>query len=95
VRTAPPSGEDEAAADVVLWFVDATRSVERWGDVDRTKHATLLRLLKASGLRPRVEHIARAAFPDRWNRVDTERKLHDLIVSDSLAGLVGELNRKG
>ena len=55
----PPVGFPEAEADVVIWFVDAEKSVDRWNDEDWTGHAHLRRLLQAAGLRPRIEHIAR------------------------------------
>ena len=56
----------EAEADVVIWSVDSDRGIERWNDGDWTGHAQLLGLLRAAGLRPRVEHMAREVFASRW-----------------------------
>src|SRR5262249_25222215 len=43
--TPAPAGDSEAEADVVIWFVDAGRGIERWPDGDWTGHAHLIRLL--------------------------------------------------
>ena len=94
--TAPaPVGFVEAEADVVIWFVDAGKSLERWNDGDWIGHAHLRRLLGTAGLRPRVEHIARDDFAVRWDRAKATRNTPDLITADKLAGLVRELEMKG
>jgi thioredoxin-related protein len=93
--TPPPVGFPEAEADVVIWFVDAEKSVGRWNDEDWTGHAHLRRLLQAAGLRPRIEHIARDVLDDRWNRAEATGNIPDLITADKLAGLVRELETKG
>jgi thioredoxin-related protein len=90
-----PVGFPEAEADVVIWFVDAGKSLERWNDGDWTGHAHLRRLLRAAGLRPRVEHIARDVLAERWDRAKATGNLPDLITADKLAGLVRELEMKG
>jgi thioredoxin-related protein len=91
----PPVGFPEAEADVVIWFVDAEKSVDRWNDEDWTGHAHLRRLLQAAGLRPRIEHIARDVLDDRWNRAKATGNIPDLITADKLVGLVRELETKG
>jgi hypothetical protein len=90
-----PAGDPEAHADVVIWFVDANRGIEKWSDGDWTGHAHLLRLLRAAGFRPRVEHIAREDFPERWDRAEAARRTPELIVADSWAGLLRDLEKKG
>jgi hypothetical protein len=80
---------------LIVWFVDATRSIKRWGDDDWTGHTHLLRLLVDAGFRPRVEHIAREQFPTRWERLDVVGEPPDIITADNLAGLVRELDQKG
>jgi hypothetical protein len=90
-----PAGDPEARADVVIWFVDANRGIEKWSDGDWTGHAHLLRLLRAAGLRPRVEHIAREDFPERWDRAEAARRPPELIAADSWAGLLRDLDKKG
>jgi thioredoxin-related protein len=93
--TAPaPAGEPEARADVVIWYVDANRGIERWNDRDWTGHGHLLRLLRAAGLHPRVEHIAREDFPERWDRAEAARRLPELLTTNG-GGLVRGLERKG
>jgi hypothetical protein len=89
-----PVGNPEAEADVVIWFVDANRGIERWADDDWTGHAHLLRLLRAAGFRPRIEHIAREDFPSRWDRAEVSRKLPELITATNWAGLVRDLQKK-
>jgi hypothetical protein len=94
--TAPdPVGFPESEANVVIWFVDADKSLERWNDGDWTGHAHLRRLLAAAGLRPRIEHIARDDFAERWDRAKAAGRAPDLIVADNLAGLVRELEMNG
>ena len=90
-----PAGDEEALANLVIWFVDSSRSIPQWNDSDWTGHAQLLGLLRVSGLRPRIEHLSRENFPARWDRLDAMRKAPDLIVADKLAGLVGELEKAG
>jgi hypothetical protein len=89
-----PAGHPEAEADVVIWFVDANRGIERWADSDWTGHAHLLRLLGAAGFRPRIEHIAREDFPARWDRAEVSGKLPELIAA-APGGLVLDLEKKG
>jgi thioredoxin-related protein len=94
--TAPaPVGFSEADADVIIWFVDATESLNRWNDGDWTGHAHLRRLLGSAGLRPRIEHIAREDFAERWDRSKATGHAPDLIAADNLAGLVRDLETKG
>jgi hypothetical protein len=77
----------------ISWYVDANRGIERWTDGEWTGHGHLLRLLRAVGLHPRVEHIAREDFPARWDRGEVSRKLPELIAADTWSGLVRELER--
>jgi hypothetical protein len=94
--TAPATvGFPEAEADVVIWFVDASKSLERWNDDDWTGHAHLLRLLRTAGFHPRIEHIARDDFVERWDRAKGTGTAPDLITADKWAGLVRELEMKG
>jgi thioredoxin-related protein len=94
--TAPaPVGFAEADSDVVIWFVDATESLNRWNDGDWTGHAHLRRLLGSAGLRPRIEHISRDEFAERWDRAKTTGQAPDLITADKWAGLVRDLETKG
>ena len=90
-----PVGAPSAEADVVIWSVDATSSINRWSDSDWTSHAHLLRLLRAAGFRPRVEHLAREDFPARWDAAESASKVPDLITADNWAGLILELESKG
>src|SRR5262245_12267936 len=69
--------------------------MERWGDRDWTGHDHLLRLLRAAGLRPRVEHIAREDFPERWDRAEAARRPPEMITANNRAGLVRDLEKKG
>ncbi len=94
-KAPPPVGAPESEADVVIWFVDATESIKRWGDEDWTGHAHLIPLLRAAGLRLRIEHMAREDFPARWDRAEAAGQAPDIIAADRLAGLVRELDRKG
>jgi thioredoxin-related protein len=94
--TAPAAvgfGEDEA--DVVIWFVDASKSIERWNDPDWTSHSHLRRILGSAGLRPRIEHIARDDFAARWDRAKATGNAPDLIAPEKLAGLVRALEMGG
>lgn len=91
----PPVGAPESEADVIIWFVDATESIKRWGDEDWTGHAHLLQLLRATGLRPRIEHMTREDFPARWERADAAGQAPELVTADRLAGVVRDLERKG
>lgn len=91
----PPVGAPESEADVVIWFVDATESIKHWGDEDWTGHAHLLQLLRAAGIRPRIDHMAREDFPARWARAEAAGQAPDIITADRWAGLVRELDRKG
>jgi thioredoxin-related protein len=91
----PPVGAPEPEADVVIWSVDASGSIKRWGDEDWTGHAHLLHLLRNAGLRPRVEHMARESFPARWDRAAAAGQLPELLMVDQMAGLVRDLGRQG
>lgn len=91
----PPVGAPESEADVVIWFVDGGESIERWVDGDWTSHSHLLRLLRAAGLRTRIEHIAREDFPARWDDADEVGRAPELITSARMAGLIGELIEGG
>ena len=84
----PPVGALESEADVIIWSIDASRSIQRWGDEDWTGHAQLLHLLRTAGLRPRVEHIARESFPSRWDRAEATGQVPELVMADQAAGLV-------
>ncbi len=90
-----PVGAREEIADVVIWSVDDDRSIKRWNDADWTGHARLLRLLRDAGLHPRVEHMARNDFPDRWEDAADRKHLPELIAADRLVGLVVNLEAKG
>jgi hypothetical protein len=91
----PPVGALEPEADVLIWYVDGSRSIARWGDDDWTGHRHLINLLHATGLRPRVEHMAREGFPQRWDRAAAADRVPELIVAQGLAGLVRDLESKG
>ncbi len=91
----PPVGAPEPEADVIIWSVDASRSVKRWGDDDWSGHAHLLRLLRNAGLRPRVEHMARENFPPRWDQSLAAGQVPELVIADQMAGLVRELGQEG
>jgi thioredoxin-related protein len=91
----PPVGASELEADVIIWSVDASGSVKRWGDDDWTGHAQMLHLLRNAGLRPRAEHMARESFPARWDRAAAAGRAPELVMADQMAGLVLDLGRKG
>ena len=91
----PPVGAPESSADLIIWSVDASRGIKRWGDDDWTGHAQLLHLLRSAGLRPRVEHMARESFPERWDRAEAAGQAPELVVVDQMAGLIRELERNG
>jgi len=91
----PPAGTPQSDSDVIIWSVDASRSIKRWGDDDWTGHAQLLHLLRSAELRPRVEHMARESFPVRWDRAEAASQAPELVVADQMAGLVRDLERKG
>ncbi len=90
-----PVGAPESEADVIIWSVDASRSIKRWDDDDWAGHAHLLHLLRNAGLSPRVEHMARESFPARWDRAAAAGQVPELIMADQLAGLVRDLERVG
>ncbi len=90
-----PVGARAELADVTIWSVDDPRSVARWKDGDWTGHVQLLRLLKSAGLRPRVEHLAREDFADRWDDAIVQHRLPELITGDRLVGLLVDLHTKG
>lgn len=90
-----PVGAPLSETDVLIWSVDASRSIARWGDEDWIGHVQLVRLLRAAGLRPRVEHMARETFPARWDHAAAAGRVPELVVADNLAGLVRDLNRNG
>jgi hypothetical protein len=93
--TAPaPVGAREDAADVIIWSVDDDRSINRWDDAGWTGHARLLRLLNDAGLRPRIEHMTRATFAERWEDADPKH-LPGLITGDRLLGLTRTLVNEG
>ena len=90
-----PVGASTADSDLVVWFVDGSRGIGRWSDVDWTNHGHLLQLLRARGMRPRLEHIAREDFPARWDRAVLASKVPDLVSAENWAGLIKELDDKG
>jgi hypothetical protein len=90
-----PVGAREEIADVVIWSLDDDRSTKRWNDADWTGHAHLLRLLRDAGLHPRVEHMDRNNFPDRWDDADDRARLPELITADKWIGLLVDLEAKG
>ena len=69
--------------------------MDRWSDADWTGHRPLLQALRAAGLQPRVEHIAREDFPARWDSAAAAKKVPDLISADNLAGLIKSLEGQG
>lgn len=89
-----PLGAPESEADVIIWSVDSSRSATRWGEVDWIGHVQLLRLLRSAGLRPRIEHLSREAFPARWTEADAAGHAPELITTDAVAGLVRDLEQK-
>jgi hypothetical protein len=94
--TAPaPVGARAELADVTIWSVDDQRVIPRWKDAEWTGHARLLGLLRAAGLRPRVEHMAREDFGDRWKEAVDRGHLPELITVDRFNGLFRELEAKG
>ncbi len=90
-----PVGARAELADVTIWSVDDKRVIPRWKDREWTGHAQLLRLLGAAGLRPRVEHMAREDFGDRWEDAVAQGHLPELITVDRFNGLFGDLAAKG
>ena len=90
-----PVGAPEAEADVVIWSVDSSKGVRRWGDDTWTEHAPLLALLRAEGLRPRVEHMSRDTFPGRWERAIAAGRLPGVLTVDQVTGSVRDLERQG
>ncbi len=95
-KVAPaPVGALQDLADVVIWSVDAEKNMARWKDGDWTGHAHLIALLRAAGLRPRVEHMARDQFADRWDDGADQGHLPEIIVADKWAGLLRDLDAKG
>ena len=95
VQAPPPVGAREADANVAIWFVDATEGIKRWGDDDWTGHAHLLRLLRAAGLRLRIEHLSRESFPERWERAKAAGCLPGLVTANSSTGVIGTLLKQG
>ncbi len=93
----PPAavGVPESEANVVVWSVDSARSVARWNDDDWSGHAQLLQILRAAGLRPRVEHMARDRFPARWDEAVAAGHAPEIVVADQIGGLTLDLVRKG
>ncbi len=90
-----PVGVRAELADVTIWSVDDKRVIPRWKDGEWTGHAQLLRLLRAAGLRPRVEHMAREDFGDRWEDAVDHGHLPELITVDRFNGLFLDLEAKG
>ncbi len=90
-----PVGAGQEESDVVIWFVDATKSMDRWSDRDWTGHLQLLQVLHAAGLHPRVEHVARADFPARWDSAVAANKAPDVISADNGGGLIRSLRSLG
>ncbi len=91
----PAAGFAESEANFVVWSVDSSRSVGRWGDEDWSGHAQLLGVLRASGLRPRVEHLSRERFPARWDAALAAGRAPEVVVADQMGGVVLDLYRKG
>jgi hypothetical protein len=93
----PPAavGVPESEANVVIWSVDSARSVARWNDDDWSGHPQLLQILRAAGLRPRVEHMARDRFPARWDESVAAGHAPEIVVADQFGGLIRDLVRKG
>jgi len=94
-KAPPVAGAAESEADLVIWFVDASKSVTRWGDGDWIGHRQLLQVLRGAGVRPRIEHVAREQLPDRWERALAAGRLPQLITADAMAGLILGLQRDG
>jgi hypothetical protein len=90
-----PVGARPELADVTIWSVDDKRVIPRWKDGEWTGHARLLRLLQAAGLRPRVEHMAREDFGDRWEEAVGLGHLPELVTVDRFNGLFLDLEAKG
>jgi thiol-disulfide isomerase/thioredoxin len=90
-----PVGAAEPQADVVIWFVDATRSIDRWSDGDWTGHLPLLQVLRAAGLHPRVEHMAREDFPGRWDSAVAAKTVPDIVSAEKFAGQIKSLQDQG
>jgi hypothetical protein len=96
-KAVPPAavGAPAAVANLVVWFVDATRDIARWSDRDWTSHSHLLRLLHAAGIEARVEHIAREDFPARWDAAVAASQIPDLISAQNRGGLIKQLDVGG
>jgi hypothetical protein len=54
-----------------------------------------VQLLLAGGLKPRVEHMARADFPARWTQAEATHRLPDLLCPTNWAGTIRELENAG
>jgi thioredoxin 1 len=94
-RAPAPVGGLDRDADVVIWFVDATRGMDRWSDSDWTGHLPLLQVLRAAGLHPRVEHMARDDFPARWDSAVGAKKVPDIVSAEKWAGQIKSLQDQG
>ena len=88
-------GATETEAGILVWFVDGPRTMKRWADPKAFDHPQLLKILRASGSSPRVEHLAFSDFLLRWDRAAAARRLPDLIASEKRTASVRDLERHG
>jgi Thioredoxin-like len=91
----PPVGTSGAEANLAIWFVDNDRTAAGWSDPDAFRHPVLVQLLLANGLKPRIEHMARADFPARWKQAEAVHRLPDLLCPTNWAGTIRELEKEG
>ena len=94
-RSPQPPSDFLRQGRLIIWFVDADREPQTLERPRLDRPLPSRRLLAAAGLRPRIEHISRDEFADRWDRGKASGSVPDLITADKLAGLVRELERKG
>jgi hypothetical protein len=95
-RSPPPAvGASEAQASLTIWFVDNDRTAATWSNPDAFRHPVLIQLLFANGLKPRIEHMARADFPARWQQAEAAHRLPDLLCPTNWAGVLRELDKAG
>jgi len=93
-RAPPSAGAGEHDADLLIWFVDGKRTIERWADPGAFAHPQLFQILRDSGLTAHVEHFAYSEFPSRWDKAG-EGRLPDLIAMEHAPALARSLEQQG
>ena len=88
-------GATEEEAGFFVWFLDGPRTMSRWADPKAFEHALLLKILKATGSAPRLEHMAFSDFPERWQQAAEANRLPHLIASEKLPATARDLDAPG